>query len=192
MSLSMHYYFPSSSSSLKHKNSSNVSLNTPATSPFVFEKNSQIIRLRCFSSFPEQSKISKQFEVNQPKGTQLRGICGFILQSPSSPWRATLTWTRPSRLMSVKQVPGANESNASRWGSKVSIETVPRHVVLPLLTQTRYYPGGTVTDKRKSSLCSKRHMTSNNITPTKERKKNRDCSQHKLTMLYYSIHLKKP
>lgn len=136
MSLSMHYYFPSSSSSsLKHKkNSSNVSLNTPATSPFVFEKkNSQIIHLGCFSSFPEQSKISKQFEVNQPKGTQLRGICGFILQSPSSPWRATLTWTRPSRLMSVKQVPGADESSASRWGSKVSIETVPRHVVLPLL-----------------------------------------------------------
>ena len=162
MSLSMHYFsILLASSSLKHKNSSNVSLalTAPATSPFVFtsrKKNCWRARPRGFLHlfqieqwlFPNRnnSKLISQREHSSGEFADL------FLHLPSSPWRATLTLTRPSRLMSVKQVPGADESNASRRGSKVSIETVPRHVVLPLLTQTRYYPGGTVSCKRKSSL----------------------------------------
>lgn len=70
---------------------------------------------------------------------------------------------------------GEDESKFVKRGSKVEKETVPRHVVLPLLSthKTRYYP-----ERDRLEIRRAPHDESNNITPTKEREKNRDSGTH--------------
>ena len=60
------------------------------------------------------------------------GLVPFgVLFTPRALWEST----RPCRAMTVKQVPGLGEPIFAWKGSKVCIETVPRHVADSILSK---------------------------------------------------------
>ena len=202
MSLCMHYYFSillltyvlfKSKKKKKKLVKCEPSFNASATSPFVFAEKKwedswlyahASISAMCFFLIPKLQSNPKYQQNNSKLISQREHSSGEFADlfysnhqqhlQPSPPWRATLKQTRPSRSMSVKQVPGADESNAPRRGSKVTIaiETVPRHVVsCPSSHKLDIIQKGTVSGsvtQRKSSLSSAASYTTIELVPHDE------------------------